>query len=311
MESESLSGGEQKIQEYINRIKTGEPKESIMQGLSPAFIQGIEVGLGESETTLEKGHEENEDTMNSVDSVDQEIVDQKRAEREEDDIHKIAELRQKLGISNEQDTSVEKDTRSQKIDELNNRIEKYDVSFPNLDTIINNEGGRLEVVINGKTVEFNLFEILIDPPSNDRRYATVGFIEKKNRTEDKGIGVPMYIELGKRLAEKGITLSASGAQHGRGHAIWMNLAQLGFAKRINGSFEFVNNVEESIEREGRLENGTRVMYQGQEYKIVDRVHHVYEHGTEVDLYSLENDNGAIVQEGRVRKYISRGNFDLI
>lgn len=40
-----LSPAEQKIQEYVNRIKNGEPKESILRDLPPSFVSGIEAGL--------------------------------------------------------------------------------------------------------------------------------------------------------------------------------------------------------------------------------------------------------------------------
>jgi hypothetical protein len=39
------SGSEQKINEYVARIRGGESKESILQGLPPSFINGIESGL--------------------------------------------------------------------------------------------------------------------------------------------------------------------------------------------------------------------------------------------------------------------------
>ncbi len=45
MNLEKLSGSEQKIQEYISRIKNGESKDSITPGLPPSFIAGIESGL--------------------------------------------------------------------------------------------------------------------------------------------------------------------------------------------------------------------------------------------------------------------------
>lgn len=45
MKEKPLSGSGQKIQEYINRIKAGESRDSMMQGLSPSFIAGIEAGL--------------------------------------------------------------------------------------------------------------------------------------------------------------------------------------------------------------------------------------------------------------------------
>lgn len=40
-----LPGVEQKINEYVERIKGGENKESIVQGLSPAFVNAIEKAL--------------------------------------------------------------------------------------------------------------------------------------------------------------------------------------------------------------------------------------------------------------------------
>lgn len=42
---EKLIGGEQKIQEYINRIKNGESKDKILEGLPLSFVDSIEKGL--------------------------------------------------------------------------------------------------------------------------------------------------------------------------------------------------------------------------------------------------------------------------
>lgn len=53
MENQPLNGSEQKIQEYIARIKAGESKDSILQGLPPSFIAGIEAGMNESENSSE------------------------------------------------------------------------------------------------------------------------------------------------------------------------------------------------------------------------------------------------------------------
>lgn len=53
MEKQPLSGSGQKIQEYVARIKAGESKDSIMQGLPPSFIAGIEAGMNEPENTPE------------------------------------------------------------------------------------------------------------------------------------------------------------------------------------------------------------------------------------------------------------------
>ncbi len=53
MEKQPFSGSEQKIREYVARIKAGESKDSIMQGLPPSFIAGIEAGMNEPENTPE------------------------------------------------------------------------------------------------------------------------------------------------------------------------------------------------------------------------------------------------------------------
>jgi hypothetical protein len=47
------TGGEQKINEYINRIKAGESKDAIMQGLPASFTDAIEKGLSSQEATTE------------------------------------------------------------------------------------------------------------------------------------------------------------------------------------------------------------------------------------------------------------------
>jgi hypothetical protein len=53
MEKPHLSGAEQKIEEYLDRINTGESKDSILQGLPPSFASRIEAGIAESEKKLE------------------------------------------------------------------------------------------------------------------------------------------------------------------------------------------------------------------------------------------------------------------
>ena len=61
MDLEKLSGSEQKIQEYISRIKNGESKDSIMSGLPPSFIAGIESGLNSP-----KENEPNEEIKSEI-----------------------------------------------------------------------------------------------------------------------------------------------------------------------------------------------------------------------------------------------------
>lgn len=45
-----INGGEQKIQEYIDRIKNGESKDYILKDLPTSFIVGIEAGLNPSQS---------------------------------------------------------------------------------------------------------------------------------------------------------------------------------------------------------------------------------------------------------------------
>lgn len=219
---EMLTGGEEKSLEYAQRILAGEDKEKVLEGLGPVFRDAVEKQLGALKSDIEKKKEGGNVVVPENIQKEQESI----TERIKDDEVKIDELREKINAT--------------RIAELNERIEKYKVSLPNLDSIIANGGGNLEVVINGKTIEFDKFIIMIGPETENgtAREANVGFIEKKNRTEDRGIGVPIYIELGKKLAEKGIVLSASGAQHEKGQSIWMDLAKLGLARRVNASFEF-------------------------------------------------------------------------
>lgn len=58
LEKQPLSGSERKIQEYVARIKAGESKDSILQGLPPSFVSGIEAGMNESEGVHESKAEE-------------------------------------------------------------------------------------------------------------------------------------------------------------------------------------------------------------------------------------------------------------
>ena len=60
--------GEDKVQEYIARIKAGEDKESILKGLPPSFLKGIEEGLlekkdKEKQAEIDMGKKEEEILM--------------------------------------------------------------------------------------------------------------------------------------------------------------------------------------------------------------------------------------------------------
>jgi hypothetical protein len=75
-----LSGSAQKIEEYVNRIQSGESKEDIFNGLPESFKTTIEERLGES-------------------SEEKEIAQKEKEERYQVGQLKIDELRNKLGIT--------------------------------------------------------------------------------------------------------------------------------------------------------------------------------------------------------------------
>lgn len=277
------SGGEAKIEEYINRIKAGESKEEIIKDLPDVFKLKIEEGL------------QNDEKPKIEDKSDPNEFIEKRVRSEQEDKNKIEELRKEIGIKDKEE-------------ELKNRIEKYKISLPNLDEIIKNGGGQLEVFVNGEKVDFEQFTIGID---NESKTADVLFIRKKDQEKNSGIGVPIYIELGKSLLDKGIILNSSGAQYGPGSSIWQNLSKLGFTKKTNSVYSFVNNIENNVE----LKKGTRVSYEGREWKIADIIYHKDEikDGEEkvIPVYNLERDDGYILQTGGVTEYIFREDFETL
>jgi len=276
------TGGEQKIKEYINRIKNGEPKDKILEGLPPSFADAIEKGSKIDNMKNNYTHLENLQQTKKTESG--------RKEREDSDNKKIEEIRKELGIND--------------IDKKNNNIEKYNISLPNINEIIKNGGGQLEVFVNGKNVEFSEFVITIDG-----NFAEVMSIRKKDPTQNKGIGVPIYIELGKRLAENGITLYSSKAQYGPGHDLWLKLSKLGFTEKVNSGFAFKN--EKIINEE--LREGSPVKYQGRNWRIKEIISQKYEIKGKTEIrpvYNLERDDGYILQDGGVKKFIFKNDFDV-
>lgn len=307
---ELLPGTEAKIAEYVLRIQKGENKELVLKDIGSFLRDAVESRLGTTEVSKTeelKPEQTEEEKIGPLETAAKRRAEEtEKKERKEKELQQIAEIREKMGAPD----TAEK-INDPKIEELEARLEKYQVSFPNIDSIIVNEGGRLSVVINGKEIAFDKFDILISEPFNGQRVANVGFIEKKNKTEDKGIGLPMYVELGKRLAEKGITLSSSGSQYAQGQSIWFNLVRLGYAKRSGLGFEFITNSESKEKKEEKLGMGTKVLYNGEDYKVADVIEHTYEGGRKVYLYNLENRVGTILQEGGVKKYIDRSSFDVV
>jgi hypothetical protein len=116
------------------------------------------------------------------------------------------------------------------------------VTLNNISDIIKNGYGRLSVSKNGENIAFDKFDIAID---NDTKTAEVVFVQKKDRTANKGIGLESYIELGERLKEKGITLQSLGQpQLIGGRHVWDTLVKSGLAKRIAvGRYEYTGKTE--------------------------------------------------------------------
>lgn len=293
MEKNNLIGGDRKVQEYIDRIKEGESKDSIMQGLPPSFASAIDKALESQTLEPEKLDEErikNKSLENLKHKKEIELEKQNQANL---DSQKIEEIRRELQLNcadNKKD----------------NNLEKYDISLPNLDEIIKKGGGQLEIFSNGKKVDFEEFVLTIDDNS-----AEVMFIRKKDRTQNKGIGVPIYIELGKKLAEKGIALYSSVAQFGPGRDLWLKLSKSGFTEKAGGGFVFKN--KEAL-KNNEVSEGSLVKYQGEKWRVKEIIKHKYDLNGKTEerfVYNLERNDGYILQEGGVKKFIFRNDFEIL
>lgn len=124
---------------------------------------------------------------------------------------------------------------------------KSGVEITNFDKILEDGSGRVEVSKNGQSIAFDKFDISIDKENNTAEIANV---EKKDRAANKGIGVEAYIELGNRLAEKGITLeSVRQPQNIGGKHVWDQLLKLGFARKDGqGVYSFVSQQQQQTEK---------------------------------------------------------------
>lgn len=69
------TGGEQKIKEYINRIKNGEQKDKILEGLPLSFVNAIEKGLETYDKNKELNQNENFVIPPQYEGLDSETLD--------------------------------------------------------------------------------------------------------------------------------------------------------------------------------------------------------------------------------------------
>lgn len=244
MEKFEKSAGEKKVDEYIERIKNGEDKEVILKDLSPSFVEAIEKGLRENE--LSELPEEIVFEDNNVSGEEEKI--------ENDNQETVLLAREKLLQSFDDNFSNEKEAS----------FEKYNISLPNLDEVIKNGGGRLDVISNGSVVEFDKLILTID-----EKDAEIMFIEKKDKTQNKGIGIDLYIEIGRQLALKGIEFHSSAAQYGPGRNLWMKLAEKGFAEKKGGAFVF-KDIENGLD-----ENNNSERYSLFNGAVIETIKHHY------------------------------------
>ncbi len=75
MEQKPLLGAEQKVQEYINRILNGESKDSVLDGLSPSFIDAIEKGIKDEKNKEIITQDENFDIPPQYKGLNSETLD--------------------------------------------------------------------------------------------------------------------------------------------------------------------------------------------------------------------------------------------
>jgi hypothetical protein len=131
---------------------------------------------------------------------------------------------------------------------------KGSIVITNLQELLTNNVARITLTSAGEEVLFNTFDVTIDRNTNT---AEVAFIEKTNRTTNKGIGYDAYIELGNRLAAHGIALISSGsnAKLPGGTSIWNRLLQAGKAERFgNKGYRYLPNTGGSNISTGHILN---------------------------------------------------------
>lgn len=88
------SAGKQKVLEYISRIKNGEQKEKIMEGLPDSFIKDINAGLSD------------------------ENMETRKQEIKQADERKLADIRKQLGIQDPKNQENNEDQQKNQIKEL-------------------------------------------------------------------------------------------------------------------------------------------------------------------------------------------------
>ncbi len=120
-----LTGGEQKIEEYVNRIKNGESKDSIFQDLPESFKSGVEKRLAEpAEEKVEQGISEippqyrglDSETLDFIWTFPEYIDQEKTKELKEKKVRAIASLREQENAQmNRQEKKIEEKIQIEKL----------------------------------------------------------------------------------------------------------------------------------------------------------------------------------------------------
>lgn len=115
--------------------------------------------------------------------------------------------------------------------------QRYEYSITNLDDLIKNGGGQVELfnkTLNEK-VPFNQFGISIEDGE-----ASVSYVDKDsiNGAKHKGAAREAYKILGEELGSKGIQFHDSGALLGDGRKLWDSLVIEGKAEKVGGGFNY-------------------------------------------------------------------------
>ncbi len=136
-----------------------------------------------------------------------------------------------------EEKKVVEELKSRKKASRSTKAQRYEYSITNLDDLIKNGGGQVELfnkTLNEK-VPFNKFGISIEQGE-----ASVGYVEKDsiNGAKHKGAAREAYKLLGEELSGRGIQFHDSGALLGDGKKLWDSLVKEGKAEKTGAGYNY-------------------------------------------------------------------------
>lgn len=88
MKENMISGSEEKVNQYVHRIvDEGEPKDSVMQGLPPSFVRGIEAGLDR----VKRENTKNQEDLQRINAIRQDLGISLEKEKRYSSVFKLIE----------------------------------------------------------------------------------------------------------------------------------------------------------------------------------------------------------------------------